>query len=78
MIKCDKKVINSASVDENIVTEESETSYDEYFSDYTKLQPYMYKPCISKASMKENYPGKEWSDSEEDTSRIENTLVFLW
>ena len=33
-----------------------------------------YKPCVSKESVKENYPGKESSDSQEDTSRIGNIL----
>ena len=45
-----------------------------YLSDFTKLQPYMYKPRVSKESVKENYPGKEWSDAEEDASRTGNTL----
>ena len=25
---------------------------DEYFCDFTKLQPYMYEPCVSKESVK--------------------------
>ena len=35
---------------------------------------------VSKESVKENCSGKESSDSEEDTSKIGNTLVavFLW
>ena len=42
------------SEDENNETEESETSDYEYFSDFLKL-----RPCVSKASVKENSPGKE-------------------
>ena len=34
----------------------------------------MYEPYVSKESVKENCPGKESSDSEEDTGRIGNTL----
>ena len=35
---------------------------------------YMYKPCVLEEFMKKtNCPRKEWSDSEEDTSRIGNT-----
>ena len=37
MSKCE--VINSASEDDNNGTEESETSDDEYISDFTKLRP---------------------------------------
>ena len=40
--------------------------------DLTKLQPYMYEPCVSKESLKESCTGKESSDSEEDSSRIGN------
>ena len=36
----------------------------------------MYKPCVSKESLKESYSGKESSDSEEDSSRIGNTLLY--
>ena len=65
----------SASEDENNVTEESETSDDEYYlSDFTKLQPYMREPCVAKESMEENCPGKELSGLEEDTSRIKKNL----
>ena len=42
------ELINSASEDENNGIEESETSHDEYFSNFTKLQPYMYVPCVSR------------------------------
>ena len=66
--------INSASENEINGIEESGTSDDEYLSDFTKLQLHMYEPCVSKESVKENCPGKESSDSEEDTSRIGNTL----
>ena len=69
------ELTNSASGDENNGTEESETLDDEYLSDFTKLDPYMYGPCISKTSVKEKCPGKESSDSEEDTSRIGNILL---
>ena len=65
------ELIKSASEDENNETEEIETSDDEYLPDFTKLQP-----CICervKKSVKENCPGKEILDSEED-SRIGNTL----
>ena len=70
----ESELINSASEDENNGTEESQISDDEYLPDFTKLQPYMYEPCVSKESVKEYYPGKESSDSEKGTSRIENTL----
>ena len=43
---------DSASEDENSGIEESEISDDEYLSDFTKLQPYMYEPCVSKESVK--------------------------
>ena len=52
------ELINSASEDENNGTEERQTSDDEYLSNFTKLQPYMYEPCVSKESVKGNYPGK--------------------
>ena len=67
------ELTNSASEDENNRTEESETSDNEYLSDFTKLQPYMCKPCVSKESVKENCSGQESSDSEEDTIEIGNT-----
>ena len=69
---------NSASENENSGTEESETSDHEYLSDFTKLQLCMNKPCVSKEVMKENCPGKESSDLEEDASRIGNTLWSSW
>ena len=65
------KLINSSPEDENNTTEESETSDDEYLSDFTKLQPYLYERCVSKESVKENCPGKELSDLQEDTIRLE-------
>ena len=34
----------------------------------------MYEPCVSKESLKEKCPGKELLDSQEDTSKIGNTL----
>ena len=43
---------DSASEDENSGPEESEISDDEYVPDFTKLQPYMYEPCVSKKSVK--------------------------
>ena len=55
IIKISKsELTNSALEDENNGTEESETSYDEYLSDFKKLQSYMCKPCVSKESLKEN------------------------
>ena len=78
IIKMSKfELINSASEDENNGTEESETSNDNYLPDFTKLQPYMGEPCVSKESLKENCPRKESSDSEEDTRRIGNTLWYF-
>ena len=68
------ELINSASEDENHETEESETSVDEYMSDFTKLQRYMYKPFVSREFVTENLQGKQSSDLEEDASRIGNTL----
>ena len=69
--------INSASEDRINGIEEwwmMINSDDEYLPDFTKLQPYMCKPCVSKDSVKENCPGKISSDLEEDNSRIGNTL----
>ena len=66
---------NSASEDKKNRTEESETSDDEYLPDLTKLQLYMYESHISKESLKESCLGKESSDSEEDSSRIGDTLL---
>ena len=37
------ELINNASEDKNNGTEESETSDDEYLSDFTKLQRYTYE-----------------------------------
>ena len=70
IIKMSKsELINSASGDKNYGTEESET-VDEYLSEFTKLQPYMYEESVT-----ENCHGKESTDSEEEeASRIENTL----
>ena len=56
------ELINNVSEDENNRTEESKTSNDEYLSDFTKLQPRMNKPCVSKESVKENCPRKYLSD----------------
>ena len=53
------ELISSALEYENNGTEESETSDDEYFSDFPKLLPYMCEPCVSKESVKENCQGKE-------------------
>ena len=36
-----------------IGTVDSETLDDEYLSDFTQ---YIYKPCVSKESVKENFP----------------------
>ena len=68
------ELINSASEVENNGTEETETSDDEYLPEVTKLHPYMYEPCASKESLKENSSGIESSDSQGDSSRIGNTL----
>ena len=57
------ELINSAFEDENNGTDESETSDDEYLSDFTKLQPYLYEPS-----------GKQSSDSQEDISKTGNTI----
>ena len=59
------ELVKSASEEENNGTEESETSDDEYLSDFTKLKLYMYEPCVSKEFVKENCPGKESSKSED-------------
>ena len=40
------ELLNSALEDENNGTKESETLDDEYLSDLTKLQPYMYESCV--------------------------------
>ena len=58
--------------DKNNGTEESHTSDDEYLPVLTKLQLYMYEPCISKKSLKESCPGKKSSDFEEGSSKIRN------
>ena len=68
------ELINCASEDENHGTEERETSVDEYLSDFTKPQLYMYEPCVSKESVTENWKEKEPSHLEEDASWIGNTL----
>ena len=68
------ELINSSSEDENNGAEEKEISDDKYFSAFLKLWPYMCKPCVSKESVKGKCSGKEWSDSEEDTSRIGNAV----
>ena len=67
------QLINSTLEAGNNGTTESENSDDECLSDFTKLQSYMYELCVSKASVKENYPGKQSSDSEEGTGNIGNT-----
>ena len=40
------ELLNSALEDENNGTKERETLDDEYLSDLTKLQPYMYESCV--------------------------------
>ena len=52
------ELVNSALENENNGTEENETLDDEYLSDFTKLQPYMYKSCVSKQSVNKNLPRK--------------------
>ena len=47
------ELTNSALEDENNWTEDSETLDDEYLSDFTQ---YIYEPCVSKESVKENFP----------------------
>ena len=66
--------IQNSLEDESNLTHESESSSDESLPDFSKLQPYMYEPCISNASMNRTNSGKESSDSEEDNIRIGNTL----
>ena len=63
--------------DENNGTKESKTLDDNNLSDFTKLQSYMFEPCVSEESIKKNCSGKESSDSEEDTSKIGNTLFLF-
>ena len=71
--------INSASEDARSHyfngTEESQNSDDKYLPDLTKPQPYMYETCVSKESVKESCIKKESSDSEEDSSRMQNVVV---
>ena len=51
IIKMSKSELKErASGDENNGIEESELSDDEYLSDFTKLQPYKCKSCVSKVS----------------------------
>ena len=51
--------MNSASEEKSNGNEESKTS-NEYLSDFTKLQLYMYESrCISNGSVKENCAGKK-------------------
>ena len=50
------ELISIASEDKNNGTEESETSDDEYFSDFAKLQLLMSEPSVPNNSMKENCP----------------------
>ena len=68
------KFINGASENESNGTEESETSNNKYFSDFIKLQSYMYETCVSSETVKENCLRKKWSDKEEDISKVGNTL----
>ena len=72
------ELAKSASEDKNYRTEESETSEDECFPDLTKPQRYMYESCISKEFLKKSCLGKESSDSEEEISKIGNTLLCYW
>ena len=72
------ELIKSASEDKNDKTKESEISGDEFLPDLTKLQRYMYESCISKEFLKEGCLGKEPSDSEEEISKIGNTLMCFW
>ena len=51
------ELINNDSKDENNVTEKSEASDDEHLSNFTKLQPYMYKK--SQRVRERKLPGKE-------------------
>ena len=46
------ELTNCALEDENNWTVDSETLDDEYLSDFTQ---YIYKPCVSKESVKENF-----------------------
>ena len=62
---------SSASEDENNVTEENEISDDEYLSDFTKLQPYEYKPCVSEES-------KIKLTRSSDSEIGKYSRVFLW
>ena len=57
---------SGASRDKNNVIEESETSEDEYLSDFTKLQLYRYDNPVFQKSMIKNYPGKESTNSDVD------------
>ena len=69
------ELIKSALEDKNNRTEDSETSDDGYYlRDLTKLQSYMYETCVSEEYLKESCPGKESSDSEEDSNRIGHNL----
>ena len=48
---------------------------DEYFCDFTKLQPYMYEPCVSKESVKKK---KKKKTTQERNDKIQKkTLVGL-
>ena len=61
---------SSASEDENNVTEENEISDDEYLSDFTKLQPYEYKPCFGRAQNKTD------QEKNHQIQKLGNTLGY--
>ena len=65
---------NCLENEKNNLNHQSKSLRDESLPEFSNMQPYMYKPCISKASMKNTCPGKKSLDSEEDSSRLGNTL----
>ena len=48
----ESELISRSKEDENNGSKKSETSDGEYLSDFTKMQPYMHEPCVSKEPLK--------------------------
>ena len=68
------ELINSALEVKSNCSEESKTSDNEYFYKCVHVWTWIHVQtlCFRRVHEKKNCPRKEWSDSEEDTSRIGN------
>ena len=69
----ESELINRAKGDENNGSEKSETSDGEYLSDFTKLQPYMYEPCVSKESLKKTAQEKNHQIQKKALAKLEKS-----